>query len=119
GAEATEGALRELVETMPEDFVKSITFDRGSEGANHWKLRLDYGIDTFHCDPYKSCQKGGVENLNGLIRQYLPRGINLNNITHLQIYEIQEKLNNRPRKLLNYKTPNEVYREIIGGRVVH
>jgi len=119
GAEATEGALRELAETMPQGFVKSITFDRGGEGANHWKLRLDYGIDTFHCDPYKSYQKGGVENLNGLIRQYLSKGTNLNNITHLQIYEIQEKLNNRPRKALNYKTPNEVYQEIIEGRVVH
>lgn len=119
GAEATEGALRELVETMPQGFVKSITLDRGGEGANHWKLRLDYNIDTFHCDPYKSYQKGGVENLNGLIRQYLPRGTNLNNITDLQIYEIQEKLNNRPRKSLKYKTPNEVYRELIGGNVVH
>ena len=119
GAEATEGAIRELIETMPEDYVKSITFDRGSEGANHWKFRLEYGVNTYHCDPYCSWQKGGVENLNGLIRQYIPKGTDLKNITHLQIYEIQEKLNNRPRKSLNYKTPNELYGELIGGKVVH
>ncbi len=117
GAEATEGALRELVETLPKDCVKSITFDRGGEGAHHWKLRLDYDINTYHCDPYSSWQKGGVENLNGLIRQYIPRGTDLNNITNLQIYEIQEKLNNRPRKSLCGKTPNEVYAELMVKRV--
>ena len=94
-AEATNGALRELIETLP---VKSLTLDRGSEGADHWKLRLEYGIDTYHCDPYCSWQKGGVENLNGLIRQYLPKGTDLSLFNHHQIYAIQEKLNNRPRK---------------------
>jgi IS30 family transposase len=109
-AEATEGVLRNLIESA---LVKSITFDRGGEGGNHWKLRLDYGIDTYHCDPYSSWQKGGVENLNGLIRQYLPRGTDLSQITHKQIYDIQEKLNNRPRKGLDYQTPNERKSEIV------
>ena len=117
-AEATEGALRNTIESLP---VSSITFDRGTEGATHWKLRLEYGIDTYHCDAYSSWQKGGVENLNGLIRQYIPRGTDLSTISHHQIYVIQEKLNNRPRKSLGYKTPNECYAERIkqGLRVVH
>lgn len=115
-AEATEGALRDLIESLP---VKSLTLDRGGEGGTHWKLRLDYGIDTYHCDPYSSWQKGGVENLNGLIRQYLPRGINLSHITHHQIYVIQEKFNNRPRKRLGYRTPNERLQEILSTEVVH
>lgn len=109
-AEATEDAHRNLIETL---LVKSLTLDRGSEGGNHWKLRLDYGIDTYHCDAYCSWQKGGVENLNGLIRQYLPRGTNLSNISHHQIYAIQEKLNNRPRKSLDFATPNERYAELV------
>jgi IS30 family transposase len=117
-SEATEGALRDLIETS---FVSSITFDRGSEGASHWKLRLDYGIDTYHCDPYSSWQKGGVENLNGLIRQYIPRGTDLSTISHHDLYVIQEKLNNRPRKSLGYKSPNQCYAELIkrGLQVVH
>jgi IS30 family transposase len=116
-AEATEGVLRDLIEST---LVKSMTFDRGGEGGNHWKLRLDYGIDTYHCDPYSSWQKGGVENLNGLIRQYLPRGTDLSQISHHQIYVIQEKLNNRPRKSLNYRTPNELHTEFVNcGKVVH
>jgi IS30 family transposase len=116
GAEATEGVLRDLVESIP---VKSITFDRGSEGGNHYKLRLNYGIDTYHCDPYSSWQKGGVENLNGLIRQYLPRGIDLSQISHHEIYVIQEKLNNRPRKNLGYKSPNQCLQGLRESGVVH
>jgi IS30 family transposase len=115
-AEATEGAQRDLIETM---LVKSLTFDRGSEGGNHYKLRLDYGIDTYHCDAYSSWQKGGVENLNGLIRQYIPRGTDLSQISHHQIYVIQEKLNNRPRKGLGFRSPNECLQALKASGVVH
>ncbi|MFZ2969859.1 MAG: IS30 family transposase [Minisyncoccia bacterium] len=109
GSEETLEALRATVESLPDkDLVKSITFDNGGEGAKHTEIRDEYGIDTYFCDPYKSWQKGGVENSNGLIRQYLPRETNLDKITQDMIYEIQEKLNNRPRKKLGYRTPNEV-----------
>ena len=117
-AETTEEALRYHIETMPRGTFKSITFDRGTEGGNHWKLRLDYNIDTYHCDPYKSYQKGAVENTNKLIRRYLPRTRDPKTITDQEIYEVQERLNNRPRKRLGYKTPNELYRELT-GKVVH
>lgn len=95
--------------------------DRGGEGGNHWKLRLDYGIDTYHCDPYCSWQKGGVENLNGLIRQYIPRGTDLSLLSQHDIHVIQEKLNNRPRKSLGYKTPNQCYEVYVNRalQVVH
>lgn len=115
-AEATEGIWRELIEELP---VKSLTMDRGGENGNHWKLRLDHDIDTYHCDPYSSWQKGGVENLNGLIRQYLPRGTDLSLITDQQIYVIQEKLNNRPRAMLDFRSPNERLRELRTIGVVH
>ncbi|HLD30620.1 MAG TPA: IS30 family transposase, partial [Patescibacteria group bacterium] len=62
-------------------------------------------------------QKGGVENANKLIRHYLPRETNLSKLTDRDIYQIQEKLNNRPRKSLNYKTPNEVINNYL--KVVH
>lgn len=113
---ATEGVWRDLAEEFS---VKSLTMDRGSEGAHHWKLRLDYNVETYHCDPYCSWQKGGVENLNGLIRQYLPRGVDLDSISHHQIYAIQEKLNNRPRKSLGDKSPNQRLRELRQNGVVH
>lgn len=118
-AEETEDVLRFGIETMPSGAWKSVTFDRGSEGGNHWKLRLDYGIDTYQCDPYCSWQKGGVENTNGLIRRYLPRTTDPTTITNEDVYAVQERLNNRPRKSLGYKTPHEVFRELTGQEVVH
>lgn len=111
-ADDTIAAIKDSVDSLPQELWQSITLDNGGEGARHTELRDDYGIDTYHCDPYKSWQKGGVENMNGLLRQYLPKGINLNDIDDYQIYEIQEKLNNRPRKSLNYLTPNEIVKQI-------
>lgn len=118
-AKSTEYALRHTIESLPPSTVRSITFDRGGEGGNHWKLRLDYGIDTYHCDPYSSWQKGGVENLNSLIRQYLPHGTNLSTYTPYDIHLIQEKLNNRPRKTLGFKTPNQCFEAYLQSGVVH
>lgn len=109
GSEETLEALKSTIESLPtKNLAKSFTFDNGGEGAKHIEIKDGYGIDTYFCDTYKSWQKGGVENSNGLIRQYLPRKINFDNITEDMIYQIQEKLNNRPRKKLGYLSPNEV-----------
>lgn len=104
-----------LIRAIEDEYasVKTITHDNGSENVLHTEIRDEYEIDTYFCDPYCSWQKGLVEEINGLIRQYLPRYINMNQITQDQIYEIQEKLNNRPRKSLNYKTPNQIYSSLI------
>ena len=77
-------------------------------------LREDYSLMTFHCDAYASWQKGGVENINGLIRQYVPKGSNIALLTNEQIDVIQERLNNRPRKALNYLTPNQYIAQEVG-----
>lgn len=113
-AEETEQALRKTIDTLPLPFFKTITFDNGSEGASHTNLRRDYDIKTFHCDAYASWQKGGVENLNGLIRQYIPKGSDISQLTNQQIYDIQEALNNRPRKSLNFLTPNQALAREVG-----
>lgn len=104
-----------LVKAIEDEYasVKTITFDNGSENVLHTEIRDIYKISTHFCDPYCSWQKGLVEEINGLIRQYLPRHINMNKITQDYIYEIQEKLNNRPRKSLDYKTPNQIYASLI------
>ena len=109
-AEETEDALSDSVESLPMEFWRSITFDNGLEAAGHTVIRDGYNIQTFFCDAYASWQKGGVENLNGLLREYLPRKVNISTITEKRIYEIQECLNTRPRKKLGYLTPNEIIR---------
>jgi len=104
---------------LPQDLWKTLTFDNGGEGATHATIRSTYGIKTYFCDPYASWQKGGVENTNRIIRRYLPRNTNMSHITQQDIYAIQQKINTTPRKILSYKTPTEVLKEVGGGGVVH
>jgi transposase, IS30 family len=106
---AIEMAINEFNDLGGEKQVKTLTFDNGSENVKHILLREEFKIQTYFCDPYSSYQKGLVENINGLIRQYLPRHTVMSQITDEQIQEIQDKLNNRPRKTLNYRTPNQVH----------
>lgn len=108
-AEENENSIVKTIESFPHYWFQSITRDNGKENANHTDTLNDFDIPTYFCDPYSSWQKGGIENLNKLIRQYLPKKCDFAKITQKDIFEIQEKLNNRPRKSNNYLTPNEVY----------
>jgi len=107
-------AIRDTIASLPQHLFKTMTFDNGGEGACHTKLRDDYMLQTYFCDAYASWQKGGVENINGLIREYIPKEAHLAEMTDEDIYAIQEKLNNRPRKGLNYLTPNQVIAAQVG-----
>lgn len=106
-AEEHEGAVQKSIESLPAAFWKTITRDNGTENANHERTRNLFGVPSFYCDGYSSWQKGGVENLNKLVRQYLPRSTDLSKLKSNDILQIQERLNNRPRKSLNYLSPNE------------
>lgn len=112
-ADETRNALVKTAESLSRELFVSITFDNGTENAEHTEIKKEYGIDTYFCDPFASWQKGGVENANKLIRHYLPRNTDLSKLTDRDIYEIQEKLNNRPRKCLNYLSPNEVINHVV------
>lgn len=107
-ADETKEALKITVESLPDNFVKSITFDNGSENTKHTEVKVDYNLQTYFCDPYKAWQKGGVENIIGLVRQYYPKKTDLADVTNYEIYQVQELLNDRPRKSLDFKTPNEL-----------
>ena len=89
--------------------LHTITFDNGKEFAYHAQIKEALEVDNYFAHPYHSWERGLNENHNGLIRQYLPKGMELDKVTDEEILVIQNKLNNRPRKLLDYKTPNEVY----------
>jgi transposase, IS30 family len=112
-AEETKHAIIKTAESVPKEIFLTLTFDNGTEGAKHTEIKEEYDIETYFCDPFASWQKGGVENANKLIRHYLPRNTDLAKLTDQDIYEIQEKLNNRPRKCLNYQTPNEVINKVV------
>ena len=115
-AEETAEAVNKAIDSLPLWLFKTMTFDNGLENVKHAQLRKNFGIETYFCDPYCSWQKGGVENLNKLIRQYFPKKTDFSKVSEEEIYLVQEKLNNRPRKSLNFKTPNQVLQELtLGG----
>jgi len=88
--------------------IYSFTYDNWLENIYHTQLH-DFKVNTYFCDTYSSWQKWTVENMNMFIRQYLPRNTDLSKLTNHDIHIIQEKLNNRPRKCLNYFSPNELF----------
>jgi len=91
------------------DNIFTITSDNGLEFANHKNISEALEYDHYFCHPYSSWERGLNEYTNGLIRQYIPKGTSFENITSEYIKMIEDKLNNRPRKALNWKTPNEVF----------
>lgn len=112
-ADESERAIQNHLSKLPEALRKSVTRDNGTENVLHEETKRMLNLPSYFCDTYASWQKGGVENMNGLIREYLPRKCAFDSMTDEEIFEIQERLNNRPRKCLGYKTPNEVLAEVL------
>ena len=95
------------------EYVKSITTDNGTEFACHETISKSLGVKVYFADPYSSWQKGGIENANGLIRQYIHKSETFEHVSHQQITKYSRKLNMRPRKKLKFKTPQECFYERI------
>ena len=89
--------------------VKTMTFDNGKEFAEHQRIDNALTSTTYFADPFASWQRGSNENFNGLLRQYIPKKRPLSTVTNQELRMIQDRLNNRPRKRLGFKTPNEVF----------
>jgi len=106
-------ALFNMFSKMPQGSVKSITYDNGPENSGHLELNRILGTDSYFCQPYHSWEKGTVENTNGIIRRFLPKETNFDNISDTQIQQLEFWLNNRPRKCLNYLTPQEVFNSTV------
>ncbi len=102
----TKGFAKEL-NKLDNMFLKTMTYDNGLEMAQHKKFTKKTGIKVYFAHPYSSWERGTNENTNGLIRRYFPKGTNFNEISEQQLKEVEYSLNNRPRKILGYKTPSE------------
>ena len=88
---------------------RSLTQDNGVEFTQHYKLKADLSLKTYFCDRHSPWQKGGIENMNGRLRRYLPRGIDFKNLSPETLLAIQDRINNTPRKCLGFKTPAELF----------
>ena len=104
-ARAMRAAVRRQLGIFPPELCRTLTLDRGTENAEH----ETFGLPVYFCDPYSSWQKGSVEQVIGLVRRYIPKGTDLRTVSSKQLQSIQDRLNNRPRKVLGFQTPYEVF----------
>ena len=95
-------------------FVKTITYDNGKEFVQHEEVAKALKCVSYFATPYHSWERGQNENANGLLRQYFPKSMELNNVTEKEVIKAVDKLNSRPRKCLGYRTPYEVFKELTG-----
>lgn len=106
-AKAKTDALVSRLSSLPQSLKLTITTDNGAENSYHKQLTDQLGTDVFFCHAYHSWEKGTVENTNGRIRRYIPKGISIDSITEKKIRMIERRLNSTPRKCLGYLTPDE------------
>ena len=114
----TETVINALIKNarkLPEELYKSLTWDRGKEMADHKRFTLATDIQVYFCDPQNPWQRGTNENTNGLLRQYLPKGTNLSGYSQAKLNAVARRLNERPRKTLNYETPAERFHQTVAS----
>lgn len=111
-ARENEAAIGRVIETTPANLFLSLTRDNGCENALHEETQSVLNVPSYFCHPYASWEKGTIENLNGLIRQYFPKKERGIIPTRESVRLAENKLNNRPRKKNNYLTPNEIFEKL-------
>jgi IS30 family transposase len=106
-------ALIKNARKLPQELYKSLTWDRGHEMAGHKRFTLATDIQVYFCDPRSPWQRGSNENTNGLLRQYLPKGIDISSYSQAKLNAVARQLNERPRKTLGYQTPAEMFSQSV------
>ena len=115
GAEAVRDAIAEAITTLPVQLRRSLTWDQGTEMAQHAQLRIQTGLPVYFCDPHSPWQRGTNENTNGLLRQYFPKGTDLSRHSADDLAAVAATLNSRPRKTLDWRTPAEALNEYLSA----
>ena len=111
--ESVVSALIHEVKKLPNRAMETLTWDRGSELAQHKRFTVDADVAVYFCDSRSPWQRGTNENTNRLLRQYLPDGTDLASYTQSDLYDIAKKLNTRPRKTLSYMAPIDKLAELL------
>jgi IS30 family transposase len=106
-------ALAQQIGKLPETLRRSLTWDQGKEMARHKSFTVATDVQVYFCDPRSPWQRGSNENTNGLLRQYLSRGADLSQISQAQLNAIALRLNQRPRKTLNFETPADRLQDVL------
>jgi IS30 family transposase len=112
-ADSVQNAIVAKITELPEHLRRTLTWDQGSEMANHLAIAAATDLDIYFCDPHSPWQRGSNENTNGLLRQYFPKGTDLSRWGPGYLDQVAAELNGRPRKTLNWKTPAEALTELL------
>ncbi|MCL5959421.1 MAG: IS30 family transposase [Chloroflexi bacterium] len=115
-SELTIEAQKAMFAPLPAEARKSTTLDNGRENHRHMEL-AELGMTTYFADPYSSWQRGSNEYHNGLLRRYLPKGSSFEDLDNDELADIVSEINDRPRKVLGFNTPQEVYNRCLGVRI--
>lgn len=113
--ETVINALIKHAHKLPTELYKSLTWDRGKELADHKQFSLATDIDVYFCDPQHPWQRGSNENTNGLLRQYFPKGMDLSDVHQNRLNAVARRLNERPRKTLDFRTPAERFSQSVAS----
>lgn len=108
-------ALIKNARKLPQELYKSLTWDRGKEMADHKRFTLATDIKVYFCDPQNPWQRGTNENTNGLLRQYFPKGTDISGYSQAQLNAVARRLNERPRKTLDYETPAQIFNQTVAS----
>ncbi len=108
-ATSVRQAFAREMRTLPQQLARSLTYDRGKEMAEHTLFTQQTRVRVFFAHPHSPWERGTNENTNGLIRQFFPKGTDFSTLSHRGIKHVQDLLNGRPRKVLNWRTPSEVF----------
>ena len=108
-------ALIKQARKLPRELYKSLTWDRGSEMAEHKRFTLATDIQVYFCDPRSPWQRGSNENTNRLLRQYFPKGMDISIYSQAKLNAVARRLNERPRKTLNYETPAQRFNQCVAS----
>ena len=111
--ETVVNALIKHARKLPQELYKSLTWDRGKEMSAHKRFTLATDIQVYFCDPRSPWQRGSNENTNGLLRQYMPKGIDISSYSQAKLNAVARQLNERPRKTLGFQTPAEMFSQSV------
>ncbi len=117
-AQSVRKAFAKTIKRLPKEVFKSITHDRGSEMSQHELFTKETKVQIYFADPQSPWQRGTNENTNGLIRDYFPKGTDFSTVSKKELKHVQALLNQRPRKVLNWHTPEEAFKLLLGRRAV-
>ena len=112
-ATSVREAFTRKLDGIPANLLKSLTYDQGKEMAQHQRLATDLKLQVFFCHPHSPWERGTCESQNGRIRHYLPKGTDLSLVSYQQLSAYQEMLNERPRKILGWRSPAQVFNELL------